>query len=604
MLTREQLKTLLGTLPNKPGCYKYLDADGEVIYVGKAKNLKRRVSSYFNKEHTDRKTRALVQSIASIKYIIVPTESDALLLENNLIKEHKPRFNILLKDDKQYPYIVITKEEYPRIYLTRNVDSKKHTIYGPYSDVNMAYKLIHYIRDTFFIRTCTLPLTDKGIKAGKYKICLRYHIKKCKAPCVGYITRDAYANDIHESALLLKGDLSLLIKEAENKMLQAAESLAYEEAEIWKMRIDKLRNYKAKLTTDCPGNENLAVYAFEHDDKYVYGCFFHVQEGAIIRAVTDKWRLSLTPIEEVIPSIITNFEQRHPFKAHEVITNQQFEWMEELFGKTKTSIPQKGHKSRLLALAQNNISQMRKEMHQREEKLNPKQAASRLLKQMQQELDLPKPPALMECFDNSNIQGTNAVSACTVFVNGKPAKSKYRKFHVKTVIGANDYDTMREVITRKYSRVMAEGGDLPDLIVIDGGKGQLRAACETLDALGLLEQIPIIGLAERLEEVYKPGDKEALYLSRDSETLRRLKQIRDEAHRFGITYHRLLRSKEQTKSILDEVPGVGPETKKKLLKQFKSVEKIKEASLEAVQAVIGKKKGEVVKTFLQLKQEL
>lgn len=604
-MTLDELKKILPTIPEEPGCYQYYDSEGQIIYVGKAKNLRRRVSSYFNKEHPDRKTRRLVRSISDLRYFVVHTEADALLLENNLIKTHNPKYNILLKDGKSYPSIVLTKEEYPRIFQTRKADPEKHIIFGPYTEATIPYKLLQLIREMFYLRTCRLALNEEAIRKGKFSTCLQYHIKKCKAPCVGYISKEEYRYAVKEAAELLSGNLGKLIAAEEKEMVKASKELRFEEAGLHKTKIDRLRNYRAKHTVATPSLGNLEVYAYDENETQAFVCMLQLREGAIIRALTDAWRKPIDESkEDILASIITDLRKQYPFSAKELLLSTPTDWLPVGVEKARVIYPQRGEKRKLLQLAEENVQRYKRDSQIREEKLNPEQRATRLLNKMKEDLRLKQLPRHIECFDNSNVQGTNPVAACVVFRNGKPLKREYRKFHVKTVIGANDYASMKEIVARRYNRIRVEGEALPDLIVVDGGKGQLRFACEALDSLSLLGKVPIIGLAERIEEVYFPEEAEPLFLKRDSETLNVLRHIRDEAHRFGVTFHRGLRSKKQIKSRLDEIPGVGEKTKEKLLKHFKSAKQIALAPLKELQETVGEKTGEVVFEYLHAKQIL
>ena len=596
---RKELLLKVSLLPDSPGVYQYLNAEGTIIYIGKAKNLKRRVSSYFNKEHADLKTRRLVAAIRDLRFIVVPTESDALLLENNLIKTYRPKYNILLKDDKSYPFIMLTKGDFPRIAVVRNIDRSKGIYFGPYTDVPKARKMVWLVRNLYKIRTCRLPLTEERIAAGKYSVCLQYHIKRCNAPCVGRITKEDYAEDIRKAKELIKGEIGKVHKEEIERMQLLAEAERYEEAEEAKRIAEFLQHYDAEETVIHNHYGELVVFGYEERGEKAYVNLLSVVNGAIRLVVTEQWHKQIEEEkEEVLATIITDMMERFGLQANEIILPFSIEWLEN--DKLSITIPQRGDKKRLLELSQSNVTAYIKEKEKQQDKLNPQQKVRRLLHQMEQDLGLKRAPQHIECFDNSNIMGTNPVSACTVFRDGKPSKREYRKFHVKQVIGANDYDTMKEVLTRRYKRTIAEGNPLPDLIVIDGGKGQLKSALEALEALEIdTEKIDIIGLAERLEEVYKPHETLPLILPRDSETLRVLKHIRDEAHRFGITFHRSLRAKAQQKSALDNIPGIGNKRKELLLKKFGSITNIRKATLEELSDVIGKASAQNVKEYFE-----
>ena len=596
---RKELLLKVSLLPDSPGVYQYLNAEGTIIYIGKAKNLKRRVSSYFNKEHADLKTRRLVAAIRDLRFIVVPTESDALLLENNLIKTYRPKYNILLKDDKSYPFIMLTKGDFPRIAVVRNIDRSKGIYFGPYTDVPKARKMVWLVRNLYKIRTCRLPLTEERIAAGKYSVCLQYHIKRCNAPCVGRITKEDYAEDIRKAKELIKGEIGKVHKEEIERMQLLAEAERYEEAEEAKRIAEFLQHYDAEETVIHNHYGELVVFGYEERGEKAYVNLLSVVNGAIRLVVTEQWHKQIEEEkEEVLATIITDMMERFGLQANEIILPFSIEWLEN--DKLSITIPQRGDKKRLLELSQSNVTAYIKEKEKQQDKLNPQQKVRRLLHQMEQDLGLKRAPQHIECFDNSNIMGTNPVSACTVFRDGKPSKREYRKFHVKQVIGANDYDTMKEVLTRRYKRTIAEGKPLPDLIVIDGGKGQLKSALEALEALEIdTEKIDIIGLAERLEEVYKPHETLPLILPRDSETLRVLKHIRDEAHRFGITFHRSLRAKAQQKSALDNIPGIGNKRKELLLKKFGSITNIRKATLEELSDVVGKASAQNVKEYFE-----
>lgn len=596
---RKELLLKVSLLPDSPGVYQYLNAEGTIIYIGKAKNLKRRVSSYFNKEHADLKTRRLVAAIRDLRFIVVPTESDALLLENNLIKNYRPKYNILLKDDKSYPFIMLTKGDFPRIAVVRNIDRSKGIYFGPYTDVSKARKMVWLVRNLYKIRTCRLPLTEERIAAGKYSVCLQYHIKRCNAPCVGRINKEDYAEDIRKAKELIKGEIGKVYKEEIERMQLLAEAERYEEAEEAKRIAEFLQHYDAEETVIHNHYGELVVFGYEERGEKAYVNLLSVINGAIRLVVTEQWHKQIEEEkEEVLATIITDMMERFGLQANEIILPFSIEWLEN--DNLSITIPQRGDKKRLLELSQSNVTAYIKEKEKQQDKLNPQQKVRRLLHQMEQDLGLKRAPQHIECFDNSNIMGTNPVSACTVFRDGKPSRREYRKFHVKQVIGANDYDTMKEVLTRRYKRTLAEGKSMPDLIVIDGGKGQLKSALEALEALEIdTDKIDIIGLAERLEEVYKPHETLPLILPRDSETLRVLKHIRDEAHRFGITFHRSLRAKAQQKSVLDNIPGIGSKRKELLLKKFGSITAIRKATLEELTDVLGKASAQNVKEYFE-----
>lgn len=593
MMTPEELSIILPTLPEKPGCYQYLDEDGKIIYVGKAKNLRKRISSYFQKEHTDRKTRVLVRQIRSIKYIVVNTESEALLLENSLIKEYQPRYNVLLKDGKTYPSIVIKKEPFPRILITRDIRKDGSEYFGPYPSVLIAKGMLHLIKEIYPIRSCKLDLREEKIRQGRYRVCLQYHIKKCKAPCTSQQSRTEYENNIAEIRDLLRGNLQRLIRSYREKMLQYSEELRFEDAQECKEKINLLEHYEAKHTVVPRNIDNVDVFSYEKDEHTAYINYMHIEHGSINRVYTLEYKKQIEESkEEVLAAAMTEIRQRFGSTAHEIILPFDTGWNSEE-GVT-ISIPQRGDKRKLLELSEKNVVQYKIDKLKRAEKLNPEQRALRIVHGIQKDLHLDRPPKHIECFDNSNIQGTNPVAACVVFKMGKPSKKDYRRFHVKTVEGPNDFASMKEIIGRRYSRLLDENAPLPDLIVVDGGKGQLSSAYETLDRLGLIGKIPIVGLAERLEEIFYPKDPIPLILDKNSETLKVIQYLRDEAHRFGITFHRNLRSKGQIHSELDDIKGIGPKTKEELLKHFKSVKRIREAAEEELIQLIGAKKGKLL----------
>ncbi|MBB6276348.1 excinuclease ABC subunit UvrC [Porphyromonas circumdentaria] len=601
-MTLEEIKKIIPTIPELPGCYQYFDENDTIIYVGKAKNLRRRVASYFTKEHTDRKTRLLVASIREIKYIVVEDESEALLLENSLIKTHKPKYNILLKDDKSYPSIVVTKEEFPRILVTRNRVQNYGTFFGPYTNVGNAHKMVQLIRELYKTRTCRLKLTQENIQKGAFQTCLQYHIKRCEAPCVGKISWAEYNKKIQEATELLKGNLKQLIQATSDKMYAYAEKELYEAAAAEKDQLDMLQNYTNKHTVAPQIQHDVDVFSYDEEDSKAYINMMQVHEGAIVRAMTLEWKKPIDESrEDLLTTAIIELRQRFQSEAEEIILPYPIEWQPNK--RCKLTIPKQGEKKHLLDLSYNNVRQYKLDQLKRAEKLNPEQRALQLMQHMKEDLRLKKYPRLIECFDNSNIQGTHPVAACVVFYNGKPRKSSYRKFHVKSVIGPNDYASMQEIITRRYSRVLSQEEPLPDLIVIDGGKGQLGVAVETLRELGILEQVEVIGLAERLEEVFYPDNPIPLFLKRGSDTLRTLQHIRDEAHRFGITFHRTLRSKGQTVSELDNIKGIGSKLRETLLKEYKSVARLKKASREELMQSIGAQRGKLLFEALHPSEE-
>ncbi|MDR0428979.1 MAG: excinuclease ABC subunit UvrC [Tannerellaceae bacterium] len=586
---KEKLKGLISILPEKPGCYQYYDSKGTIIYVGKAKNLKKRVSSYFNRTVDSRKTFVLVKQIRDIKYIVVDTEEDALHLENSLIKQYRPRYNVMLKDDKTYPSIVVKNEYFPRIFQTRNIVKDGSLYYGPYSSIHTARVMLAMLKELYPIRTCKYPLTPESIMQGKYKMCLQYHIKRCKGPCEGLQSADEYKENISQIKEILKGNISKISHMLYEQMKELSSELRFEEAQIIKDKYQAIENYRAKSTVVPPMLTNIDVFSFEENERSAYINFMHIGNGAIVQAYTFEYKKKLDePKEELLGLGIIEMRTRFESSAKEIIV--PFKPDIELSDTIQFTIPQKGDKKRLLELSEQNVKQYKVDKLKQAEKLNPEQRTTRILTTMQKDLHMKVLPIHIECFDNSNIQGTNPVAACVVFKKAKPSKKDYRHFHIKTVEGPNDFASMIEVVNRRYTRLLNEGQELPQLIIIDGGKGQLNAATEVLINLGLKDKITIVGLAKRLEEIFYPNDPIPLILDKNSETLKIIQQLRDEAHRFGITFHRQLRSKKQTVSELDSIKGIGEKTKTILLKKYKSVKRIKETSPEELKELIGEAK--------------
>lgn len=593
----DYLKNIIHNIPEQPGCYQYFDDKGTVIYVGKAKNLKKRVSSYFTKKHPDPKTRILVSKIKDIKYIVVDTEEDTFLLENNLIKELQPRYNIMLKDDKTYMSIVVRNEFFPRVETTRKIMKDGSLYYGPYPSGNAIKVLLETIHKLYPIRTCSYNLTPEKIAEGKYKVCLEYHIKRCLGPCVGLQSLDDYNKNIDAIKDILKGNSNVVSDNIYNNMLLYAENQEFEKAQALKEKYQLIENYKVRSTVVSSINYNIDVYSYEDDDNSAYINYLSVHNGAIIQAYTFEYRKKLDETkEELLGHGILEMRNRFGSTSKEIVVPF---YPDLTLAGIEFSIPQRGDKKKLLLLSTKNVKQYKVDKIKKADSLNPEQRSTRILKEMQKDLHLKDLPTHIECFDNSNIQGTNPVSACVVFKMGKPSKRDYRHFNVKTVEGPDDFSTMREVVYRRYHRLQEEESPLPQLIVIDGGKGQLGAACESLKELGLYGKIAIIGIAKRLEEIYYPEDPIPLYLDKNSDSLKVLQQLRDEAHRFGITFHRNKRSKAQVKSELDNIKGIGEESKKLLLKHFKSVKRIKEASPEEIESIVGKYKTSLIINYLQ-----
>lgn len=595
----DEIKNTLAVIPHQPGCYQFLDENGTVIYVGKAKDLKKRVSSYFNKHHDHPKTRILVKKIRQIKYIVVNSEEDTFLLENNLIKQLKPRYNVMLKDDKSYPFIVVKNEYFPRVYKTRNVVKDGSRYFGPYTSVQSVNALLDIFRRVYKIRTCRLNLTPENIAAGKFKVCLEYHIKRCEGPCEALQSLADYNKNIEEIIEILKGNVAIIERQIHEKMQFLAEQLRFEEAHRLKEKLLLIQNFREKSQVVSNINYNLDVFSIEESEQSAYINYLHVVNGAVNQAYTFEYKKKLdeTP-EELLGMGIVEMRQRFGSDMKEVIVP----FIPDLkLPDVEFTIPQRGEKRKLLGLSEKNVKQYKIDKLKKAEMLNPEQRVTRILKGVQNDLQLKEIPWHIECFDNSNIQGTNPVAACVVFKKAKPSKKDYRHYNVKSVVGPDDFASMREIVERRYSRLLNEGAPLPQLIVIDGGKGQLHAAVESLQKIGLYGKIAIISIAERLEEIYFPEDPVPLYIDKSSETLKLIQQARDEAHRFGLTFHRQKRSKSQTASELDQIKGIGPETKKRLLTHFKSIKRIKEASKEEIISVIGQSKGEIIRKWIEEK---
>ncbi len=597
---RDELKMKISLLPTSPGVYQYLNNEGTVIYVGKAKNLKRRVSSYFNRVHPVMRTNLLVRNIWDMKYIVVNSEEEALDLENSLIKEYQPRYNVLLKDDKSYPWICVTKELFPRVFLTREKHTKGAKYFGPYPKTEVAHALVDTLKQLYPIRTCRHALTQENVESRKHKLCLQYHIKNCEGCCQGFVSHETYAGYIDDITKILNGDTKQVSDFLMQQMMAKAEELKFEEAEAIKRKYMLLENYRAKSVIVNPTIHNVDVYSIVRDDAAAYVNFMHVRNGAIVQSVTVEYKFQDAGCDETAEEILSTAvrDMRERFsdtykhdKVKEILVNIVPDF--EIEG-IDYVVPQRGDKRKLVAISIKNAEQYRTEKLKIMEKLNPEQRATRTLTTMMKDLHLNELPRHIECFDNSSISGTNAVASCVVFKNAKPSKKDYRHFNIKEADGNDDYAQMREVIGRRYSRLLNEEAPLPQLLVVDGGKGQLNAAVEVLDELGLRGTIATIGIAKRLDEIYFPGDSVPLYIDKNSETLRVIQKLRDEAHRFGITLHRNKRSKSQVRSALDDIKGIGPKTRTLLLKHFKSVKRIKEASEEEIAMVVGASKARIV----------
>jgi len=585
------------TLPTDPGVYQYFDKNDTVIYVGKAKNLKRRVTSYFTKVHDNAKTRILVKKIHRMEHIVVPTEVDALLLENNLIKKYRPRYNILLKDDKTYPWICIKKEAFPRIFSTRKVIRDGSEYYGPYPNVKTVYTLLELIRGLYPIRTCNFDLSEEKIRKQSYKVCLEYHIGNCLAPCESKVREKEYNRNIAAIRDIIKGNFRRSLDQFKTQMKQYASAMEFERAQEIKEKLESLENYQAKSTVVNSKITNVDVFTIISDESYGYVNFFQVAFGSIIRSNTIEIKKKLEETDaEMLPLAIVDLRQRFNSQSKEIYLPFEV----DLGPKIKVTVPKLGDKKKLVELSQRNAKFFRLERFKQIKIVDPVGHIKRLMQQMKTDLRLQDEPIHIECFDNSNIQGTNPTAACVVFRNGKPFKKDYRHFKIKTVEGPDDFASMEEVVHRRYKRLSDEGQSLPQLIVIDGGKGQLSSALKSLNRLGLRGQIAIIGIAKRLEEIYYPGDSIPMYLDKKSETLKVIQQLRNEAHRFGLTLHRNIRSKNALKSPLDKVEGIGPKTKEMLLKRFKSLKRIKGAPEAEIIELLGEVKG--VKIFQKLKK--
>ena len=597
--TSEYLKGIVSNLPEKPGIYQYLNAEGTIIYVGKAKNLKRRVYSYFSKEHQPGKTRVLVSKIADIRYIVVNSEEDALLLENNLIKKYKPRYNVLLKDDKTYPSICVQNEYFPRVFKTRRIIRNGSSYYGPYSHSPSMHAVLDLIKHLYPLRTCNLNLSPENIRAGKFNVCLEYHIKNCAGPCIGLQSQEEYLKNIAEIKEILKGNTQEISRLLYQRMQDLAAEMKFEEAQKVKEKYALIENYRSKSEVVSSVLHNIDVFSIEEDgEKSAFINYLHITNGAINQAFTFEYKKKLNETKEELLTLgIIEMRERYKSASREIIV--PFDIEIELNDVTFT-IPQRGDKKKLLELSLLNVKQYKADRMKQAEKLNPEQRSMRLMKEIQQELHLDRLPMQIECFDNSNIQGTDAVAACVVFKKAKPSKSDYRKYNIKTVVGADDYASMKEVVRRRYQRAIEEESPLPDLIITDGGKGQMEVVRQVMEELQL--DIPIAGFAKdrkhRTSEVLFGFPPQTIGSKQHSPLFRLLEQIQDEVHRFAITFHRDKRSKRQVASALDNIKGIGEKTKTALLKEFKSVKRIKEATIEEVSAIIGESKAKIIKEGL------
>ena len=594
----EHLQLKLKTIPEQPGIYQYFDNTGVIIYVGKAKNLKKRVTSYFVKTQENLKTRILVKQIVDIQYLVVDTELDALLLENSLIKKYQPKYNIQLKDDKTYPWICIKQEPFPRVFSTRNLVRDGSSYFGPYTNVKMVNTLVQFIKELYQLRTCSFDLSDRNIQQEKYKVCLEYHIGNCKAPCVGKQTQQEYGISIQHIEAILKGQISTVIQYVKKTMLEYAEAYRFEEAHLVKEKLELLENYKAKSTIVSPKIQAVDVITAIEDEKAYFVNYLVVSNGAIIHGITLEVQKKLDEaIADVLLFALLELRERFSSISKEILTSIA---IDSLTSEFKCIVPQIGDKKNLVDLSLRNAKFYRIEKFKHQKITNPEAHSERILRTIQRDLRLAELPKHMECFDNSNIQGTNPVSACVVFKDGKPSKKDYRHFNVQTVVGPDDFATMEEAVFRRYRRLLDENEPLPQLIIIDGGKGQLSAALKALDKLNLRGKIASVGIAKRLEEIFFPGDSIPIYLDKRSESLKVIQFMRNEAHRFGITHHRNRRSKGAFVSELEGIPGIGEVTFQKLMTTFKSLAAIKKASKEALEQCVGKSKSQVLLAYFKV----
>jgi len=588
------LELQIQTLPDSPGVYQYYDKDGKILYVGKAKNLRKRVASYFNKIHDTAKTNVLVKKIVSIKHIVVPTETDALLLENNLIKKLQPRYNVLLKDDKTYPWICIKKEPFSRIFPTRNMIKDGSEYFGPYTSFKTVNTLLELIKELYPLRTCNYDLSKSNIDSGKFKVCLEYHIGNCKGPCEGYESLENYQKHVNAIREILKGNFKESLKDFKKLMIALASEMKFEEAQKIKEKIEVLENYQAKSTILNPKISNIDVFSIVSDESMAYINFLQISHGAIVRSHTMELKKKLEETDqELLELAVVELRERFHLNSKEIVVPFEMDFGEAI----KVTVPKLGDKKQILDLSERNAKYYRLDQLKQIKIVDPDRHTNRIMAQMQKDLRLSVEPRHIECFDNSNIQGTNPVSACVVFKDGKPSKKDYRHFNIKTVEGPNDFASMEEVVYRRYKRLLDENESLPQLIIIDGGKGQLSSALKSLEELGLRGKIAIIGIAKRLEEIYYPGDSVPLYLDKKSETLKTIQHLRNEAHRFGITFHRDKRSKNALQTSIESIPGIGEKTMITLLKHFKSVKRLTQASEKEISEVVGLSKAKKITEF-------
>ena len=582
------------SLPDNPGVYQYYDKEGKILYVGKAKNLRKRVSSYFNKVHDTARTNVMVKKIVTIKHIVVPTETDALLLENNLIKKYQPRYNVLLRDDKSYPWICIKKEPFSRIFSTRRMIKDGSDYFGPYTSFKTVYTIMGLIKELYPLRTCNYDLNEKNIESGKFKVCLEYHIGNCKGPCEGHETLENYQEQVEAIREILKGNFKESLKNFKKKMMDLASEMHFEAAQKLKEKIEVLENYQSRSIVANPKINNIDVFSIVSDEGAAYVNFLQIAHGSIIRSHTLELKKKLDETdEELLELAIVELRERFKLLSREIIVQFPVEVGEEV----KVTVPQLGDKKQILELSIRNAKFYRMDQLKQLQIVDPDRHTNRIMAQMKKDLRLPVEPRHIECFDNSNIQGTNPVAACVVFKDGKPSKKDYRHFNIKTVVGPDDFASMEEVVYRRYKRLLDENEPLPQLIIIDGGKGQLSSALKSLDALDLRGKIAIIGIAKRLEELFYPGDSVPLYLDKKSETLKVIQMLRNEAHRFGITHHRDRRSKSALNSSMEAIPGIGEKTMQTLILHFKSVTRLKLATQKEISEVIGASKAKKIHDF-------
>ena len=590
------LELQIQSLPDNPGVYQYYDKEGKILYVGKAKNLKKRVSSYFNKIHDNGKTNVLVRKIVLIKHIVVSSEQDALLLENNLIKKLQPRYNVLLRDDKTYPWICVKKEPFSRIFPTRRMIKDGSEYFGPYTSFKTVHTIMDLIKELYQLRTCSYDLSEVNIKSQKYKVCLEYHIGNCKGPCEGLEILENYQKKIEAIRQILKGNFKDSLRDFKKQMMQCANEMKFEEAQKIKNKINVLENYQSYSQVLNPKISNIDVFSIISDEATAYVNFLQISHGAIIRSFTLELKKKLDETdEELLELAVVELRERFKLTTKEIILPFALDFGDQI----KVTVPQLGDKKQILDLSERNAKYQRFEQLKQIQIVDPERHTNRIMAQMQKDLRLSVEPRHIECFDNSNIQGTNPVSACVVFKDGKPSKKDYRHFNIKTVEGPNDFASMEEVVYRRYKRLLDENQSLPQLIIIDGGKGQLSSALKSIDDLGLRGKIAIIGIAKRLEELFYPGDSVPLYLDKKSETLKIIQQLRNEAHRFGITHHRDKRSKTALNSTIELIPGIGEKTMLVLLKQFKSVKRLKLATEKEISEVVGVSKAKKISEFYQ-----